>query len=76
METKLIRFSEQSAYNFGIDERNPKKYVEGLGMKVIQYSYSSFGQCYFMEVENYVDCPNKIYKLMSNNPKTFKFSDY
>jgi hypothetical protein len=76
MNTTIIRFDQQSAFSKGIDTFRPKEYVEKLGMKVIQYSQSSFGACYFLEVENYVFDSNSICIKLETDPKTFEWDSY
>jgi hypothetical protein len=76
VNTVLIRLSDQSLFEKGGYELGARKYVESLGMQVVQYSHSSFGACYFMEVENFIEDSDSIYEKMEADPKTFEFEKY
>lgn len=76
MKTVLIRFDEQSAFMKRLHEQDPKEYVEKLGMKVLKHIYSSFGACYFMEVENYTKDPKNICVKLETDPKKFEWDSY
>lgn len=71
MSTKIIRFDCQSADANGIDANDPMGYIENKGMKVKQWKYSSFGACFFLEVENYVPDINNIYFSLDDSPENF-----
>lgn len=59
-------------YRQELDEINIKDapvYIESLGMEIIQWLYSSFGTCYFIEVKEVVDNMPSIIDEVSKNKK-------
>jgi hypothetical protein len=76
VNTTLIRFDQQSAFRKGYNEKNPREYIEKLGMKILKYSYSSYGACFFIEVENYTEDPNNIYVKIEADPLKFDWDSY
>ena len=72
--TNIIRFDCQGAWLKGIEQDKPVEYVEQKGMVVKKYVYSSFGACYFMEVENYKPDIYNVYVLIQTPPNKFDWN--
>lgn len=66
----VIKYDLQKSF------QRPDAYVKELGLKLIQWSYSPFDECYFMEVENYVPDPKNVFVLLDVNPEDFKWQKY
>tara|TARA_R110000787_G_scaffold59311_1_gene134468 strand:+ start:98 stop:358 length:261 start_codon:yes stop_codon:yes gene_type:complete len=75
----IVRVDEQTLYKKDINtEIGLRNQMTTEGLKAIKYAYSSFGGCYFIEVEaeNDIKTKDSVVTKLDTLPKDFKWESF